>query len=82
LRRIEYKDSVRREQGRIDRAVARRIIAKIEQELTEEDLVPAPLHGPYAGLYKLRVGDYRVIYTISADAILVVHVVHRSDAYR
>jgi mRNA interferase RelE/StbE len=82
LRRIEYKDSVRREQRRIDRVVARRIIAKVEQELTSDDLVPEPLHGPYSGLYKLRVGDYRVIYTFAADAILVVHIIHRSDAYR
>lgn len=82
MRKIEYKDSVRREQRRIDRIVAKRILAKIEQELTADDLVPEPLHGPYGGLYKLRVGDYRVIYTFSANAILVVHIVHRSDAYR
>jgi mRNA-degrading endonuclease RelE of RelBE toxin-antitoxin system len=82
LRKIEYKDSVRREQRRIDRIVAKRILAKIEQELTADDLVPEPLHGPYGGLYKLRVGAYRVIYTFSANAILVVHIVHRSDAYR
>jgi mRNA interferase RelE/StbE len=82
LRRIEYKDSVRRELRRIDRLVAKRIVAKVEQELTADDLAPAPLHGPYSGLYKLRVGDYRVIYTFVADAILVVHIIHRSDAYR
>jgi mRNA interferase RelE/StbE len=73
---------VRREQRRIDRVVAKRIIARIEQELSSDDLTPEPLHGPYSGLYKLRVGDYRVIYTFSADAILVVHIIHRSDAYR
>jgi len=62
--------------------VAKRILAKIEQELTADDLVPEPLHGPYSGLYKLRVGDYRVIYTVSTDSILVIHIAHRSDAYR
>jgi len=82
LRKIEYKDSVRREQRRIDRTVAKRIIAKIEAELTSDDLVPEPLHGPYSGIYKLRVGDYRILYTFSANGILVVHIVHRSDAYR
>jgi mRNA interferase RelE/StbE len=82
LRRIEYKDSVRREQRRIDRVVARRIIARVEQELTSDDFVPELLHGPYSGLYKLRVGDYRVIYTFVADAILVVHIIHRREAYR
>ncbi len=82
MRRIEYKDSVRREQRRLDRTVAKRIIARIEQELTSDDLVPTPLRGPYSGLYKLRIGDYRVIYALSADAVLVVHIVHRREAYR
>gem|GEM_PF-5575098 len=61
--------------------MAKRIRAKIEAELNSEDLVPEPLHGPYSGIYKLRVGDYRVLYPFSANAILVVHIVHRSDAY-
>jgi mRNA interferase RelE/StbE len=82
LRRIDYKDSVRREQRRLDRAVAKRVLDGIEQELASDDLVPIPLHGPYSGLYKLRVGDYRVIYALSADAVLVLHIAHRRDIYR
>lgn len=82
MRRIDYKDSVRREQRRLDRSVAKRIIARIEHELASDDLVPVPLRGPYTGLYKLRVGDYRVIYALSVDAVLVVHIAHRSDVYR
>lgn len=78
MRKIEYKESVRREQHRLDRTVAKRIRTKIEAELTSDDLVPEPLHGPYSGIYKLRVGDY----PFSANGILVLHIVHRSDAYR
>ena len=82
MRRIEYKASVRRECRRLDRHLARRIIDRIEEELASDNLVPIPLHGPYAGLYKLRVGDYRVIYALSADAVLVLHIAHRRDVYR
>ena len=34
--------------------------------------------------YRLRIGDYRVVYTVEASVLLVeiVRVRHRSDAYR
>jgi len=33
-------------------------------------------------LYKLRVGDYRVIYAMSADSVLIVRIAHRREVYR
>ncbi|WP_327677488.1 type II toxin-antitoxin system RelE family toxin [Kitasatospora sp. NBC_00458] len=38
----------------------------------------------YDGLYRLRVGDYRVVYEVQDDVmvILVVHVGNRRDVYR
>ncbi|HXH94148.1 MAG TPA: type II toxin-antitoxin system RelE/ParE family toxin [Thermoanaerobaculia bacterium] len=82
MRKIEYKASVDRDLRRLDRQVATRIIDKIEQELTSADLRPNPLAGPFEGLYKFRVGDYRVIYSLSADIVLVVRVAHRREVYR
>ncbi len=37
----------------------------------------------YAGAYRIRVGDYRVVYTIQDDilVVMVVAVRHRKDAY-
>lgn len=42
------------------------------------------LVGEVANLYRLRVGDYRVIYQVDGGklVILVVHVGHRKDVYR
>ena len=42
------------------------------------------LTGNLAGLHKLRVGDYRVIYEILRDEeTIVIHAIgHRSDVYR
>ncbi|WP_197738549.1 type II toxin-antitoxin system RelE family toxin [Rhodothermus marinus] len=47
---------------RLDRAIARRVVRRLEW-LAEhlEQLRLEPLQGDLAGLYKLRVGDYRVI---------------------
>jgi mRNA-degrading endonuclease RelE of RelBE toxin-antitoxin system len=35
-----------------------------------------------AELFKLRVGDWRVIYTIEKDAIIIKAVGHRREIYR
>jgi mRNA interferase RelE/StbE len=49
-----------------------------------DDLKPEGLTGELAGFYKLRVGDYRVIYEIlRVEQIIVVHLIgHRREIYR
>jgi mRNA interferase RelE/StbE len=39
------------------------------------------LKGPKRDYFRLRVGDYRVVYTIKVSQILVVRVFHRSSGY-
>ena len=43
-----------------------------------------PLAGELAGLFRVRVGDYRIIYQIQDDmlVVLVIRVRHRKNAYR
>ncbi|MBI5344466.1 MAG: type II toxin-antitoxin system RelE/ParE family toxin [Deltaproteobacteria bacterium] len=33
------------------------------------------------GYWKLRVGDYRVVYKISGNEVLVLGIIHRRDVY-
>jgi mRNA-degrading endonuclease RelE of RelBE toxin-antitoxin system len=40
------------------------------------------LAGEWQGHFRLRVGDYRVIFTIAPDEITIVRVRHRSEVYR
>lgn len=40
------------------------------------------LSGEFKSLYKLRVGDYRVIYAIVNGDILVLKIGHRSKVYQ
>ncbi|MBU0952144.1 MAG: type II toxin-antitoxin system RelE/ParE family toxin [Elusimicrobia bacterium] len=37
--------------------------------------------GAYKGLFSLRIGDYRVIYTIAQKSVLVLRISHRKDVY-
>ena len=68
-----------------DRAVAKRIIKRI-QWLSDnlESLKPTALKGELSGLFKLREGDYRIIYQIlHKERIVVIHAIgHRREIYR
>ncbi len=67
----------------IDTVVAKRIVEKtiwLEKNFT--DVVPERLHGRFADFYKLRVGDYRIIYSIRSEIITIQMIKHRRDAYR
>ena len=74
-----------RELARLDQPVARRIVERINW-LAERlnDIRPVPLSGGLVGLYKLRIGDYPVIYEIiHGEETIVIHAVgHRREIYR
>jgi mRNA interferase RelE/StbE len=80
--RVEYKASVAGDLGRLDRAAALRILKKIERALAAESGSGEPLAGEFAGLFRLRVGDYRVIYARTTAGYLVLRIGHRGDVYR
>lgn len=81
--RIEFRPAAVREIRKIDRSIQPRIQGAIAL-LARDPRPPAsrPLRGR-AG-YRLRVGDYRVIYTIDDGVLLIVIVTmgHRRDVYQ
>ena len=82
--RIEWKPSALRELKRLDCQVVPRIVAAIEQ-LTANPFssrVRKMQGGEHS--FRLRVGDYRVVYEVSQSRLLieVARVRHRKDAYR
>jgi mRNA interferase RelE/StbE len=80
--RIELRPAAARALRKLDPPVARRLQAAIAL-LAEDPRPPAsrPLRGRPA--WRVRVGDYRVIYTIEDDVLLVVVITlgHRRDVY-
>ena len=81
---LSYKPSVDKDLQSIPRPLVARIIAHVER-LPSDPFPPqsAKLQGAER-LYRLRVGDYRVVYEVDTDAlhITVQHVRHRRDVYR
>ena len=41
----------------------------------------ATLHGDMAGSFRLRIGDYRVLFSVYEDTMRIFGVRHRSEAY-
>ncbi len=61
-----------------------RILRKIRWLAENFDqITPQPLTGDLAGFFKLRVGDYRVLYDFNLEEkiITIVQVGHRSEIY-
>lgn len=81
--RIEFRPAALREIRKIDRSVQPRIQGVIAL-LARDPRPPAsrPLRGRTG--YRLRVGDYRVIYTIDDGVLLIVVVTlgHQRDVYQ
>ncbi len=74
-----------RDLQRLDRAVARRIVRRLRWLAENLDAIrPIPLAGELSGLYKLREGDYRIIYEIlHEERLILVHCIgHRREIYR
>lgn len=83
--RVRILDAATRELERLDRPVGRRIVERISWLATNLGVVkPDALTGDLAGLYKLRVGDHRILYEILHDEqVIVIHSIgHRRDVYR
>jgi len=78
--KILYKSSVGRDLRLIDSRDRERVLRQIGETL-KDPRSGEPLHGEFAGLYKLRVGDYRVIYTLVGQDVLVLRIRHRGKAY-
>ena len=68
-----------------DKALAKKIVRCLQQ--LEQTPLSHPnikaLKGNYAGYYRYRIGDYRVIYLVDNEVVqvFVITIAHRSQAY-
>ncbi len=67
---------------RLEKQVNKRIVRSIE-DLPQNPFLGKPLRGELKGLYSLRVGEYRVIYSIDEkrQEIILHAAKHRSKVY-
>lgn len=83
--RIRILRAASQDLARLDKPIGRRIVERIKWLAANLDAIRLEaLTGDLAGLYKLRVGDYRVIYEVLWDEeTMVIHAIgHRREIYR
>jgi mRNA interferase RelE/StbE len=73
---------VGRDLKKLGRDQARHILDEIESKLAADADSPPVLKGPFAGMRKFRVGDYRVIYCIIDSDVVILRIAHGKEAYR
>ena len=83
--RVEWSERAVRQLDRLDRQVARAIVRYLAERVQAVEgprSLVRPLRGE--GLWRYRVGDYRVLCQIRDDVmiVLVIEVGHRRDVYR
>ena len=77
---IEWKEDAFKELERLESCVSKRIYLKVES------LAKNPFFGDVKRLkgskdLRLRVGDYRVIFDVQGDKIIILKVGHRKNIY-
>jgi len=83
--RVEYTAGARRDIGRLPERIAWAVLKFCEGPLAQNPhRVGKPLIGDLTGLHSARRGEYRIIYAIYDDTVVVevTYVRHRADAYR
>ena len=80
--RIEWLEEAQADVRRLDRATAMRLFDGILHFARNGAGDLAALHGELASGFRLRVGDYRVLFTFQRATISIFGVRHRSEAYR
>ncbi len=83
--KIVWHEKSLRDLKSIDISSARRVVKKVKTHLVKDPRkLGKPLKGVFKGMYRYRLGDYRVVYVIDLQdrLIRILHVDHRKDVYR
>ena len=79
---LYHPDVVEKDLPRLSEETKRRIRKAIETKLTfAPQVFGEPLRRTLKGYWKLRVGDYRVVFKTQGKTVLVFRIGHRREVY-
>jgi mRNA interferase RelE/StbE len=67
---------------KLDKNEASNLLDQIENDLADHPASFPVLKGKFSGLRKYRVGDYRVIYAILEEDVVILRIGHRKEIYK
>jgi mRNA interferase RelE/StbE len=85
--KVEFDPAAIKELEKLDKTIERRIVEFLRDRvanLEDPRQIGGSLQGSRSGLWKYRVGDYRVICSLEHDrlVVLVLQVGHRREVYK
>ncbi len=80
---IVFDKKVLKDFKKIDSVWQKRIVEKIDEILVNTPYEGKKLVGNMSNFYRLRVGDYRIVYEIIEDIVTIeiIKVAHRKEVY-
>lgn len=78
---IEWRPRARKDLGRLDPEVHSRVIDAVGR-LSEDQTGVRRLEGYKPALFRVRVGDWRILFTIEAGVATIQRVLPRDKAYK
>lgn len=79
---VYHPDSLKKDIPKLDPPLLKRIRKTIEDRLATAPMdFGKPLRHTKEGLWSLRIGDWRVIYQIFENQVLVLRIGHRREVY-
>ena len=83
---LEFLPSAKKELKKLDSLHQKQIKSKILLLKEDPDFLKnniKPLQGDYKGLFRLRVGSYRVVFQVKEEEIiiLIIRIGHRKEIY-
>jgi len=78
--KFDFSSDAMKAIGKLDANTAGRIIKGIMGLPDKGDI--KLLEGKHAGQFRLRVGDWRIIYTVENGIVLIGFILPRGDAYK
>ena len=82
MAKIEWNEDAIKDLAKLDKPIAQRILKKIGWLSDNfEKVTPEPLIGEFKGTFKLRIGAWRVVYTIERQTLVIQFIGHTKDIY-
>ena len=82
--KIVFKESAAQQIRKLGRSIRIRILRKLQFYASQKNPLRwvEPLKDPRFGNWRFRIGNYRILFDIKDNTIIVLKVGHRRDVYK
>lgn len=81
--KVEWTKNAIEDLEKLDTTIVKRILNKISWfSQNFENITPEPLSGDLVGTFKIKIGDWRIIYTFESGVIVIQAIGHRKEVYK